>query len=192
MNPLPRLLAGLVFLMLLAAPPIQARAQPQAPSPENVAVAYYTWVLAHPGWALPSAKERAQLARFMAPSVVALLKAAAEMEKRCVEAAPKGDKPSVLEGDLFVGNYEGASEVAYGEVARKEEGVALLDVNLMYVAQRVPKAHPHRAFAWKDQLEMRLIEGRWRVSDVKFHHGHSLVASLDEYVKDEQQDCVKR
>lgn len=185
----PRLSAGLIFsaLNLLAWP---AAAQPQPP--EDVATAYYTWVLAHPGWSLPSARERAQLARFMAPSVVALLKAATEMEKRCIEAAPKGDKPSVLEGDLFVGNYEGASEVAYGEVVRKEEGLALLDVNLMYVAQRVPKAHPHRAVAWKDQLEMRLVDGRWRVSDVKFHHGRSLVASLDEYVKDEQEYCVKR
>lgn len=43
------------------------------------------------------------------------------MEVRCVKVAPIGDKPLIIEGDLFVGNYEGASEVVYGSTYQEGE-----------------------------------------------------------------------
>ena len=174
---------------LLAAP---AAAHPQSQQPEAVASAFYAWVLTHPSTPLPSAGERAQLAAFLSPALLELLRDASVMEKRCIAAAPPGDKPLVLEGDLFAGNYEGATEVAYGEPVSQGEGSVSLEVNLMYVDTRFRKAHRHRAYAWKSVLELRLADGRWRVGDVKFQHGGTLAGSLEDYLREGREACVGR
>src|SRR5262249_57806059 len=46
---------------------------------------------------LPSAKERVELAKMLSPEVMKLLKAASAMEAKCVRAAPKGEKPLIVE-----------------------------------------------------------------------------------------------
>ncbi len=184
-----RLLAASAIALshLLAAP---AAAQPQPQRPEVVASAFYAWVLSHPSTSLPSAGERAQLAAFLSPALLDLLRDASVMEKRCIAAAPRGDKPLVLEGDLFAGNYEGATEVAYGEPVSQGEGSVSLDVDLMYVDPRFRKAHRHRAYAWKSLLELRLAEGRWRIGDVKFQHGGTLAGSLEDYLREGREACA--
>lgn len=93
-----------------------ALADPQAP--EDAIRAFYSWVLAHPSRALPSPKERGELTKTMSPELLGLLKEASATEAKCVRAAPRREKPLIVEGDLFVGNYEGANEIAYGEVHR--------------------------------------------------------------------------
>lgn len=181
------LLAATAAALHLLAP--SAAAQPAQP-PESVASSFYAWVLAHPSASLPSAGERAQLAAFLSPALLDLLRDASVMEKRCIAAAPKGDKPLVIEGDLFVGNYEGATEAAYGELTNRDEGSVSLEVDLVYVDTRFRKAHRHRAVAWKDTLELRLADGRWRVGDVKFHHGGGLAGSLEDYLREGRQACA--
>lgn len=184
-----RLLAASAVALshLLAAP---ALAQPQPQRPEAVASAFYAWVLSHPSTSLPSAGERAQLAAFLSPALLDLLREASVMEKRCIAAAPQGDKPLLLEGDLFAGNYEGATEVAYGEPVSQGEGSVSLDVNLMYVDTRFRKAHRHRAYAWKSALELRLADGRWRIGDVKFQHGGTLAGGLEDYLREGREACA--
>ncbi len=186
-----RLLAASTIALphLLATP---AAAQPQPQQPEAVASAFYAWVLTHPATPLPSAGERAQLAAFLSPALLELLRDASVMEKRCIAAAPHGDKPLVLEGDLFAGNYEGATEVAYGEPVSQGEGSVSLDVNLVYVDTRFRKAHRHRAYAWKSVLELRLADGRWRIGDVKFQHGGTLAGSLEDYLREGREACAGR
>lgn len=184
-----RLLAASAVALshLLAAP---ALAQPQPQRPEAVASAFYAWVLSHPSISLPSAGERAKLAAFLSPVLLDLLREASVMEKRCIAAAPQGDKPLLLEGDLFAGNYEGATEVAYGEPVSQGEGSVSLDVNLMYVDTRFRKAHRHRAYAWKSELELRLADGRWRIGDVKFRHGGTLARGLEDYLREGREACA--
>src|SRR5262245_46744252 len=86
----------LTALAMLGAP---ARAQ----SSDETLHTFYSWVLAHPSRGLPSPAERAELAKVLSPALIESLKTASETEARCVEAAPKGDKPYIVEGDLFVG-----------------------------------------------------------------------------------------
>jgi len=157
-------------------------------SPDASVHAFYAWVLAHPSRGLPSAKERAELAKTLSPEVIKLLKVASEMEAKCVRAAPKDEKPLIVEGDLFVGNYEGATEIAYGE-PRREGDHAVVESDLMSVDTRFPKAHKNRAIAWKDSAELRQVDGRWYIDDVRFADNRSLVGNLKEYIDDAGRLC---
>ena len=159
-----------------------------SPSPDAALQAFYAWVLAHPSRGLPSAKERAELAKMLSPEVIKLLKTASDMEAKCVRAAPKGEKPLIVEGDLFVGNYEGATEIAYGEPHREGDRV-VVESDLMDVDKRFPKAHKNRAIAWKDSVELRQVDGRWYVDDVRFGDKRSLVGNLKEYIDDAGRSC---
>ena len=156
--------------------------------PDATLHTFYAWVLAHPSRGLPSAKERAELAKTLSPEVMKLLKAASEMEAKCIRVGPKGEKPLIVEGDLFVSNYEGATEIAYGEPRREGDHVAV-ESDLMSVDKRFPKAHKNRAIAWKDTVELKQLDGRWYVDDVRFAENRSLVGNLKEYIEDAGQSC---
>jgi hypothetical protein len=118
-----------------------------------------------------------------------LIVEAAAMESRCVKAAARGDKPLILEGDLFAGNYEGATEAAYGAVHREADR-AVIDVDLIYVDPRFPKGHKHRAVAWKDSVELGLAGARWVVQDIKFQQDKSLASGLKDYLAEGARSCA--
>lgn len=119
-----------------------------------------------------------------------MLKRAADTEAQCIKAVAKGEKPEVLEGDIFVGNYEGATEVAYGETLREGEH-ATIAVDFMYVDPRFSKGHRYRALAWKNRLELGLLEGRWLIRDIRFSQDQSLLSRLKGYIDDGAQTCGK-
>ena len=160
----------------------------QAQSPDESLRVFYSWVLAHPSRGLPSAGERMELAKVLSPALIESLKTASETQAKCVEAAPKGDKPYIVEGDLFVGNHEGATEVVYGKPQRNADTV-VVESDLLYIDSRFPKAHRHRAVAWRDRVEMRLVGGRWYVADVHFQPKRSLLATLKSYVAEGLRTC---
>lgn len=164
-----------------------ARASERAP--EDTVYAFYAWVLAHPANALPSPEQRSELAKLLTPSTLRLVDAALRTEAECIAAAPPGDKPDVLEGDLFVGNYEGATEVAYGESVRRGDTVRV-DATLLYLDPRFPKADKHRAWVWKDQLELHLVGEHWYVHDVHFAEKQSLIGRLKSYVEEGALSCT--
>jgi hypothetical protein len=179
-----RLIGIIVSALLLA-----TAARADAPAPEQTVRAFYSWVLAHPSRGLPSSKERALLTSFLSPQLVQLLKEAADTQARCVKASPKGEKPNIIEGDLFVGNYEGATEVAYGNAEREGE-IVVVESKLFYLDPRFPKAHRHRAIAWTDRLQLRLTGIRWLVQDVTFQPDRSLAEGLREYITEGARSCV--
>ena len=129
------------------------------------------------------------LSSFLSPQLVQLLKEAADTQARCVKASPKGEKPNVIEGDLFVGNYEGATEVAYGNPKREGE-IVVVEARLFYLDPRFPKAHRHRAIAWTDRLQLQLAGNRWLVQDVQFQQDRSLAAGLRQYIAEGVRSCV--
>jgi hypothetical protein len=178
----------IAFIILALMPALPVRAEVQ--TPDGTVREFYSWVLAHPASALPSAKQRLKLAKFLSPELVQLLKDASDTEAQCVKAAPKGEKPNLVEGDLFVGNYEGASEVAYGTLQRDGDR-AVIESDLMYIDSRFPKAHKHRAVAWKDRLELQQAGTRWLVRDVAFRQGRTLAAGLKEYRADGDRSCAR-
>jgi hypothetical protein len=174
------------FILLLA---LLAWCRPVSAQMDTVH-AFYTWVLAHPSRGLPSRDEREQLAKYLSPRLIRLFEAASAMEVKCVASAPKGDKPLILEGDLFVGNHEGATEVAYGEPRQSGDAV-LVQADLFYVDNRFPKAHKHRAVAWRDRVELRSRRGGWHVEDIHFQRNRTLAAALEAYIAEGERSCSK-
>lgn len=185
-----RLFCATFFTVLLSCPAALAAEK----TPEDIRAAFYAWVVAHPSAALPSAVERAQLVRILAPATIQRLERAAAMESLCVKSASADEKPFIVEGDLFVGNYEGASEVAYGDASRtlnRDKTQVIFTSDLLYIDTRFAKAHPHRAVAWRDQLDVRSLNGHWYVHDVLFADNQSLLQNLQAYVDEAAKMCVK-
>jgi hypothetical protein len=156
--------------------------------PEITTQAFYGWVLSHPATSLPSPEERKQLAAFMDPAFIDLLRQTSAAEQHCIAMTPIGNKGNIFEGNLFVGNYEGATEVAYGATRRKGK-IAYVNVDLMYTDGRFPKGHKYGSFAWRDRLELRFDGRRWRVSDIIMRTTQSLSAELKKYIAEDSTQC---
>lgn len=169
--------------LLLAIPALA-----QEPVPEETLYAFYNWVLTHPAAGVPTGSQFVELSKLLTPQLANQLSETARMETRCERAAQPGDKPEVLEGDIFVGNYEGATDVAYRKTVLKG-GVATAEVGLVYMDPQFPKAHKFRALVWHDRVELRKISGQWRISDIKFERGGTLVSGLRGYLKDGAIAC---
>lgn len=161
-----------------------------ASPPEDLAHAFYAWVLSTPGAGsgLPSAKEREHLTRVFSPALLQRLDNAIALEKRCIESNKPGDKPYIVEGNILVGNYEGATEAVVGKVRNERKNV-IVESRLFSVDSRFPKSHPYRASTWTDQLVMNQEGGKWVINDIKFETGNSLSSNLDEYLKNGAKWC---
>ncbi len=158
------------------------------PPPEEALQRFYGWVLANPDMSLPSPAERQQLEGMVSTRLMGLLAEASAMEARCVASAPEGDKPNVFEGAVFVGNHEGATEVAY-RPARRVAGGVRLTVAMVYVDSRFPKAHVHRTFAWSDDVQLRRYGERWLVDEIVLRQKKSLSSVLKEYLAQGAREC---
>lgn len=172
----------------IAALNVLGAASAHANEPIDAARAYYGWALAHPSRGLPTPKQRDELARFLSSDLIQLLRSAADMQRQCAKAARPGEKPMMVEGDVFVANFEGASEVAYGLLDQQGD-TASVDVNLVYVDGRYPRAHPLRVTAWQDRLDMRLVNGTWLVQDAHFPPDRTLREELRGWVEEARREC---
>lgn len=156
--------------------------------PEDTLRRFYGWVLANPGISLPSPTERQQLEGMASPRLMGLLAAASAMEARCVASAREGDKPNTFEGAVLVGNYEGATEVAY-RPARRVGGGVRFTVAMVYVDSRYPKAHVHRTAAWSDDVQVRKYGERWLIDEIVLRQQKTLSSVLKEYVSQGTHEC---
>lgn len=173
------------FYLLLLSLPVQA----SNPTPESTLHAFYSWVLNNQTSSLPSSKQRTNLAMVLSPALLKLLEEASDTEALCLKVVHEGEKPNIFEGDLFVGNYEGATEVTYGKITRDGDAI-LVEANLVYVDTRFPKAHQYRTVAWKDVVELREIGASWLVQDVRFDRNASLTSILQKYVTEGAGSCL--
>lgn len=162
-------------------------------SPEATMQAFYGWLLksANAQTSLPSVKERTALAKMLSGNLIALLEEASKTEAQCIKAAPKDAKPLIVEGGLFVGNYEGATEAFYDEPKQQGDAVSF-DVSLFYVSPSYPKGHRLRGVAWKDVVRLAKHDGRWIIDDILFRkdspdaerENASLSGELKSYIAD--------
>jgi len=161
-----------------------------APTPPiNTIQSFFSWALERRASALPSVKETARLATWITPELLTLLDTARITQDRCIRSAPQGEKPHVLEGDIFVGNEEGATEAAYQE-PQQLGGKTSVAVDLIYVDKRWPKGDWRRAFAWRAEVTLVSRGTRWYVEDVRYAQGRSLRATLQSYNEDGARDCI--
>jgi hypothetical protein len=158
-----------------------------------IATFFFAVMLLQPVYAegpSPENATRASLASMLSPALIKLLTAASDTEDRCIKNATKGDKPHVMEGSLFLGAYEGATDVAYGTPYRRAD-TAFVTVDLIYVDTRFAKGHKHRVSIWKDRLALRSIDHRWLVDDIKLRQKRLLTSVLKDYIADGVRWCGK-
>lgn len=175
-----------IFLLWVALAHGLALAEPHPP--EDTLRRFYGWVLANPGISLPSPTERQQLEGMASPRLMGLLAAASAMEARCVASAREGDKPNTFEGAVLVGNYEGATEVAYRPATRVAGGLRF-SVAMVHIDSRYPKAHAHRMVAWSDDVHVRKDGERWLIDEIVLRQQKTLSSVLKEYVSQGAHEC---
>jgi hypothetical protein len=162
-------------------------------SPEQTVQSFYGWLLkpANLQTSLPSPKQRAVLRELLSADLMTLLDEASKTESQCVKVAPKDSKPLIVEGALFVGNYEGANEAIYDE-PKLQGDAATVEVSLFSVSPSYPKGHRLRGVAWKDVVQLARHDGRWIINDILFRQNEtgsaggkaSLSGELKSYIDD--------
>lgn len=160
-------------------------------TPEAAAEAFYRWVLSQKYGGLPSPQQRNQLTRFLTEDFVRYLAATSKAERQCVAVTPPDMKPPIWEGNIFVGNYEGAVEAWYGE-PHAEGREVIIGVDLLDVDDRLPKGHKNRAIAWHDSVKLRKEKQGWLVADLIRKDSGSLTAELRKYVNKEGRECGRQ
>jgi hypothetical protein len=159
-------------------------------TPEAAAEAFYRWVLAqkYGGGGLPSPQQRKQLARLLTENFVQDLAATSKAERQCVDITPQDMKPPIWEGNIFVGNYEGATEVAYGE-PHVDGREAMIGVDLVSVMTNFTQGDRRRSVFWRDRVKLRKEKRGWLVADVIRNESGSLTEELRKYVNEEGREC---
>jgi hypothetical protein len=97
-------------------------------------------------------------------------------------------KPPIWEGNIFVGNYEGATEVAYGE-PHVDGREAMIGVDLVSVMTNFTRGDRRRSVFWRDRVKLRKEKRGWLVADVIRNESGSLTDELRKYVNDEGREC---
>lgn len=204
---------AVVLLCFLFIPSVQASNQ----EPEEVIFGFYSWLLSNGnfGISLPSEKSRAELEEFLSPQLIKLFKRASETESKCIEATkifdkqyieqlkkrrassgnyesfesepPIESKPPVVEGPMFTG-LEDASDVSYGDLRRRGK-LAFIDVDVIAIDIRLPKASRLRANVVRNSLVISMIGKQWFIQDIKFRKSKSVKDFLVEYVR-KYQGCT--
>jgi hypothetical protein len=162
-------------------------------TPEAAAEAFYRWVLTqkYGGGGLPSPQQRKQLRRLLTEDLIRDLAATYEAEGQCVDVTPRDMKPPIWEGNIFVGNYEGATEAAYGE-PHIDGREANIGVDLVSVMEHFPRGDRQRSVFWHDTVKLRKEKRGWLVADVIRNESGSLTEELRKYVNEEGQACRRQ
>lgn len=176
-----RLPIVLFFAVLLA-----SSAWAQDRQPGEVADAFYRWNLQHAGVGPMPAADLAPVASLLAEELRGKLLAANSKQDECIAASTGDEKPALLEGDLFVNSLEGATRVDGLKVV-VDGDKAVVEASLSYVDERFPAGHRYNTISWTDAMQLQKRDGQWRIVDIRFEDGQSLVAVLDDYVR---MDCT--
>lgn len=136
-------------------------------SPRNTLAQFHGKELVRPSTGLPTDAERGELQAVFSPSLINLLGEAKAAEMRCINKAPAGDKPELLEGNLYTGIYEGASEVVYSDLTI-DGNQAKAGLESVYADPRFPKGHPHRTAAATLRVLLHQEKEQWLITDMIF------------------------
>lgn len=178
-----------VVLALLA---MSSAVQAEVRKPEKVLQEFYSWVLSerdNKRSSLPGANDLGKLATVLSPHLMGLINDVSLAEKRCfafVEGTT--DKPYFFESDVFIGNWGGVDEVAYGKV-ESTDYKAMVDVTHFSVNRNFAKASFGRVEVWINKLDMRFDSGGWYIHDVIYEGGSTLTSVFYRYLSNSDKWC---
>ncbi|MDE2463230.1 MAG: hypothetical protein KGO02_05915 [Alphaproteobacteria bacterium] len=150
---------ALFALVFLAAPAVAGVAD----TPEAIAQGFYTAVLSLKEGGIPDSAARARLEPFISPALAHTLAAANEAELAYAQNS-RHAVPPLLEGDIFVSLFDGASKATVGSCHGTAAG-AECPAALSY------HSPSGRTYHWQDTLRLTHTAIGWRVDDVIYGGG---------------------
>lgn len=139
---------------------------------------------------LPDTGQLNLLAPLLEADLVAMLERARQVEQACARSTPEGDKPHMIEGDLFSGSQESYTEVAYGQLTAQGRNRKLA-LSFIYTDTRFPPAHHFRNVVWPGVALLRPDKAgsAWLLHDLKFAQGRGLRRDLLEFMAAAKRFC---
>ncbi len=182
-------LAGAYTSNALAQTTVTAQAADRA-TPLGAIEYFFTQLQAANFSGLPDAQQLERLAPLLDADLVTLIRRAQQVEQACARVTPAGDKPHMIEGDLFSGSNEGYTEVAYAQAQTKGQN-AKLALHFIYTDTRFPAAHHFRNVVWPAEAQLRRdpAHSSWLLQDLKFEQGRGLRRDLHDFVAAAKRYC---
>lgn len=97
---------------------------------------------------------------------------AIEKENISIKNTPKGDKPELIEGNVFVSLYEGATKVDVISVNINKD-IATVNIKATYDLTKygVPD---HNAVSWNDEVILKNENGLWKIDNILYKAGENI------------------
>lgn len=151
---------ALAAVLIAAGFAVPAAAQDGAAALVRASTDFYTVALALKHGGIPDKKERAKLKPLISPELSRLLADGARAETDYARNT-KGEAPPLLEGDLFVSLFEGASRFRIG-TCEVHGGAGQCPVALTYLQDDEKPKH------WTDTVLLIATPDGWRVDDIDY------------------------
>jgi hypothetical protein len=104
----------------------------------------------------------------------ALLTATDTYQEACRRLAPKDVKPWIIDGDpWYYYSSDGARFIDATHVVATRGPAAVVAAELRYDDQ----------LTWTDKITLVEVDGRWRIANIAFEQGGSLIRSLQDYIR---------
>jgi hypothetical protein len=166
---------------LLALLPLAAAAGDDG-SPEAVATAFTVWEIDVASDGTQTEEQLRPVRELLSDELHALLLAVERRENECIAVAPADEKPVMLDGNIFHRYVEGASALD-GVQASVKGGEARVQLQLRYVDANAAADSPHRVIEWQETLLLRHQQRQWRIVDIEFEPGLTLVDGLNAFLE---------
>lgn len=140
---------------------LSACEQTPPPAAKPAASDFYQAYLSTAALGVPTAEQRANLAPWLSPALLALLSEAEAAEVRHAAANSGEPQPPLVQGDLFSSLFEGATGVEV-KACKEIEQSAACDIRLSYAPAGQTPAH------WQDILLLVWTDAGWRVDDIEY------------------------
>lgn len=117
------------------------------------------------------------VAEFLSPELLKLCVLVKATEQQSAELTPTGEKPAIVEGEIFASLYEGYQDVKIIDLKKDGEScIATVEFSHAYDASS-PKE------IWQDHLVLTLYKGEWKLDNVLYREGRNYPKDLKTYLR---------
>lgn len=117
------------------------------------------------------------VAEFLSPELLKLCVLVKAAEQQSAELTPTGEKPAIVEGEIFASLYEGYQDVKIIDLKKDGEScIATVEFSHAYDASS-PKE------IWQDHLVLTLYKGEWKLDNVLYREGRNYPKDLKTYLR---------
>jgi hypothetical protein len=131
-------------------------------SPKDVVKNFYTSHLKTNASGLPDEKDLETLKPFLTSKLNSMFVKALDEQNNFIKKYP-GEKPPLIEGDLFSSFFEGPTTFNIADSKMKNDS-AIVYVNFTYS----DSLNSDKPFKWHDAVDLILENGKWKICDIEY------------------------